>query len=351
MNALEWTGSKVRFIDQTRLPGEEIFVETDDYRVLCEAIRTLRIRGAPAIGVAAAFGAVLAVRGKQFGTAEEMKRVLDAAAAELASTRPTAVNLFRALARMQAAARPETIQDPEILLVRLQDEAMAILNEDVDACRRIGEFGAGLLSSGVTVLTHCNAGGLATAGSGTALSVITTAARQGKINRVYVDETRPLLQGARLTAWELMKEGIRVVLITDNVAGTVLRQGKVQAVIVGADRIASNGDTANKIGSYPLAVLASRHHVPFYVAAPTSTIDPATSDGEHIPIEERNGIEVTTFGGTRVAPEGVEVYAPAFDVTPSTLITAIITERGVIEAPYAPTLESLACTPAGGAST
>jgi methylthioribose-1-phosphate isomerase len=350
MKALEWTGRKVRFIDQTRLPGEEIFVETDDYRVLCEAIRSLRIRGAPAIGVAAAFGALLAVRGKRFATADGMKQALDAAAAELASTRPTAVNLFRALHRMKEAGE-ESKKEPDALLVRLQDEAMAIQQEDIDACRRIGELGAELLRSGSAILTHCNAGGLATAGSGTALSVITTAARQGKIDRVYVDETRPLLQGARLTAWELMKEQIRVVLITDSTAGTVLRQGKVQAVIVGADRIAANGDTANKIGSYPLAVLASRHHVPFYIAAPTSTIDPGTPDGEHIPIEERNGVEITSFGGTRVAPERVEVYAPAFDVTPSSLITAIITERGVIGAPYAPGLESQVRAPAGGVHT
>jgi methylthioribose-1-phosphate isomerase len=350
MKALEWTGGKVRFIDQTRLPGEEVFVETDDYRVLCEAIRSLRIRGAPAIGVAAAFGALMAVRGKRFTTADEMKRALDTASTELASTRPTAVNLFRALHRMKEAEQ-ESKEGPDALLVRLQDEAMAILQEDIDACRRIGELGADLLPSGAAILTHCNAGGLATAGSGTALSVITTAARQGKIDRVYVDETRPLLQGARLTAWELLKDRIRVVLITDGTAGTVLRQGKVQAVIVGADRIAANGDTANKIGSYPLAVLASRHHVPFYVAAPTSTIDPGTPDGEHIPIEERNGLEVASFGGTRVAPEGVEVYAPAFDVTPSSLITAIITERGVIRAPFARALESQVRAPAAGVHT
>jgi methylthioribose-1-phosphate isomerase len=348
MRAIEWDGKRLRFIDQTHLPVEEIYVETDDYRVLCEAIRSLRIRGAPAIGVAAGFGVLLAALAVKPFTAEGVRSAAEAAATELSSTRPTAVNLFRAIDRMRTALHLDRADDPQSLVRRLRDEAVDIMQEDVESCRRIGEFGAQLLQAHSTVLTHCNAGGLATAGNGTALSVITTAARDGKIDCVYVDETRPLLQGARLTTWELLHEGIRVILITDTSAATVLRQGKVSAVLVGADRIAANGDTANKIGTYPLAVVAERHHIPLYVAAPTSTIDFVTRNGEQIPIEERNAAEVTSFGGTRVAPAGVEVFAPAFDVTPAHLITAFITERGIIRPPYETALEAVSDDPAVG---
>jgi methylthioribose-1-phosphate isomerase len=242
---------------------------------------------------------------------------MNEAVSYLTSTRPTAVNLFTALQRMRRAVDGGESFPPSELLRRLREEALAIHREDVESCRRIGMLGAALIQPGTSVLTHCNAGALATAGEGTALSVITSAAREGKITRVYADETRPLLQGARLTAWELVRQGIEVVLITDSTAATVLRQGKVQAVIVGSDRIAANGDVANKIGTYPLAVLAARHGVPFYVAAPTSTIDPATPDGGGIPIEERPPEEVTHIGGLRIAAAGVKVFAPAFDVTPA----------------------------------
>ena len=329
-----WVEGKVRFIDQTRLPAEEIYAETADYRVVGEAITSLRIRGAPAIGVAAAFGVLAAVTGKEFPSARDFLSAMNEAVSSLASTRPTAVNLFAALQRMRHAVDGGESFPPSELLRRVREEALAIQREDVESCRRIGTLGAELIRPGTSVLTHCNAGALATAGEGTALSVITAAAREGKVTRVYVDETRPLLQGARLTAWELVRQGIEVVLMTDSTAATVLRQGKVQAVIVGADRIAANGDAANKIGTYPLSVLAARHGIPFYVAAPTSTIDPATPDGDGIPIEERPSEEVTHIGGRRIAAAGVKVFAPAFDVTPASLITAIITEKAVLRPPY-----------------
>ncbi len=339
MTAVAWNGGTLRFLDQTLLPHEETYIETRDVRVVAEAIATLRIRGAPAIGVAAAFGLVLALT--PGSTLVDMRRQLSEARKKLAGTRPTAVNLFHALERMQRTADciPERTS-PEDFRNALLDQALEIQREDIEACRRIGEFGASLIAPHSSVLTHCNAGALATAGQGTALSVITTAAGQGKIVRVYADETRPLLQGARLTSWELVKAGIEVVLITDNTAGWVLRKGKVQAVVVGADRIARNGDTANKIGTYPLAVLARRHGVPFYVAAPTSTLDAAIDTGEEIVIEERDPAEVTHVAGRSIAPEGVNVFAPAFDVTPNDLITAIVSEKGIAHPPF---VESLTC--------
>jgi methylthioribose-1-phosphate isomerase len=340
MNTIEWLDGKIRFLDQTRLPSEEVYVETDRIPVLAEAIRSLRIRGAPAIGVAAGFGMLLAVDGRQFATADELRSTLEATATILESTRPTAVNLFAAIARMRRVVAAASGAGVVELLTRLRMEAMVIYREDVESCRRIGEIGAELLKPGSTVLTHCNAGALAAAGEGTALAVITTAARQGKITRVYVDETRPLFQGARLTAWELVKKGIEAVLITDSTAGSVIQSGRVHAVVVGADRIAANGDTANKIGTYPLAVLAAANRVPFYVAAPTSTIDITLPDGSQIPIEERRPEEVTHIGGVRVAADGVIVYAPAFDVTPASLITGIITEQGVLTAPYPKSIAS-----------
>ncbi len=339
MTAVAWNGGTFRFLDQTLLPHEEKYIDTCDHRVVAEAIAALRIRGAPAIGVAAAFGLVLALT--PGSTLAEMRRQLSEARKTLAGTRPTAVNLFHALERMQRTADclPERTS-PEDFRKALLEQALEIQQEDIEACRKIGQFGASLIVPHSSVLTHCNAGALATAGQGTALSVITTAAGQGKIVRVYADETRPLLQGARLTSWELVKAGIDVVLITDNTAGWVLRKGKVQAVVVGADRIARNGDTANKIGTYPLAVLARRHGVPFYVAAPTSTLDAAIGTGEDIVIEERDPAEVTHVAGKRIAPEGVNVFAPAFDVTPNDLITAIVSEKGIAHPPFA---ESLAC--------
>ncbi|HTS00774.1 MAG TPA: S-methyl-5-thioribose-1-phosphate isomerase [Bacteroidota bacterium] len=341
MTTLRWSDGRLSFLDQTRLPAEEITVTTDDYRVVCEAIRALRIRGAPAIGVAAAFALVLAARASGATDAAGCRAAVQAASGAIAATRPTAVNLFAALGRMERAACHAAGGTAAGVVAALEAEAIAVRDEDVASCRAIGANGARLIAPGSSLLTHCNAGALATAGEGTALAVIAEAARRGNVVRVFVDETRPLLQGARLTAWELVALGIETVLITDSTAGTVLARGDVQAVVVGADRIAANGDTANKVGTYPLAVLAARHGVPFYVAAPTSTIDPALASGEGIPIEEREAAEVTDIGGKRIAARGVRVFAPAFDVTPAALLGAIITERGVARAPYGPAIAGL----------
>jgi methylthioribose-1-phosphate isomerase len=349
MTTIDWHEGKVRFIDQTRLPADEVYVETDDYRVVGDAIKRLAIRGAPAIGVAAAFALVLAMKNHALRTPRAREAEFSNAADLLSRTRPTAVNLFNAISRMKLAFALISHDDPETSRVRMLEEARAIQREDVDACRKIGEYGATLIQPASSLLTHCNAGALATAGAGTALSVITTAAKQGKVTRVYVDETRPLLQGARLTSWELVNEGLEVVLITDNTAGWLMQQRRVETVIVGADRVVANGDVANKIGTYPLAVLAARHGIPFYVAIPTSTIDVQTASGSDIPIEERAKEEVTYFGGVRVAAEGVLVYAPAFDVTPHELVTAIITEQGIVRPPYAESLAALKRTTAGSA--
>jgi methylthioribose-1-phosphate isomerase len=334
MKAVDWIDGTVRFIDQTLLPAEERFVITNDIQVIAEAIRSLRIRGAPAIGVAAAFGLVLGLRSPDSPDGSSLALRFDRAARLLGSTRPTAVNLFNVLNRMRGVLQAVSGVGDREAIQQLEREARVIQAEDIEACHRIGELGAALLNAGTSVLTHCNAGALATAGDGTALSVVTTAHRQGKIRQVYVDETRPLFQGARLTSWELLRAGIEVVLITDSTAASVLREGRVQAVIVGADRIAANGDTANKVGTYPLAVLAQRHNVPMYVAAPVSTLDPHTLTGNDIPIEERDPSEVTQVAGIRIAPEGVRTYTPAFDVTPHELISAIITDRGVLRPPY-----------------
>lgn len=334
MRAIDWVDGQCVFLDQTLLPHEERFVATDDVAVIAEAIRALRIRGAPAIGVAAGFGvAAEAARAAADPDASDPRRIHDAIAL-LAATRPTAVNLFHALARMRMVLEREEHGDPHTRAARLLAEARAIQDEDIRACERIGRNGSALLGENATLMTHCNAGALATAGIGTALGVILTAARQGKVVRVFVDETRPLLQGARLTAWELHRAGVPVVLITDNAAGSVMRERGIDAVFVGADRIAANGDTANKIGTYPLAVLARHHGVPFYVAAPLSTIDRTLTDGQAIPIEERDPAEVTRCGGTIVAPDGIGVYAPAFDVTPNELITGIVTEVAVLGPPF-----------------
>jgi methylthioribose-1-phosphate isomerase len=316
VSPLRWNGRSLSLLDQRRLPAEEIWLDYLDAPAVAEAIRTMVVRGAPAIGVAAAFGMALAALGG---------RDLDEAAEVLKRSRPTAVNLAWAVDRMRAAGDDAA---------RLVEEAEAIFREDVAANMRMGRFGAELLGTDATVLTHCNAGALATGGYGTALGVIRAAVEQGKNVAVFADETRPYLQGARLTAWELQRDGIDVTLITDSMSGHFFQQGKFDAVIVGADRIAANGDTANKIGTYTVAVLASAHGVPFYVAAPLSTIDPACPDGSQIPIEERSALEVVDIFGARVAPEGISVRHPAFDVTPNRLITAIVTERGVLRPPF-----------------
>jgi methylthioribose-1-phosphate isomerase len=334
MRAVDWVNGKLRYIDQTQLPEHEVYIETDRLDVVARAIRRLEIRGAPAIGVAAAFGVLLADTARESGHPTDARVRYLSAIAELASTRPTAVNLFTALKRMRTVVDGSSGEDPADLASALEAEARAIQAEDIRACERLGELGAALLPQGCSVLTHCNAGALATAGDGTALSVVFAAARQGKIIRVFVDETRPLLQGARLTSWELVRAGIPAVLITDSAAGTVLARGLVQAVLVGADRIAANGDAANKVGTYPLAVLARRHGVPFYVVAPVSTVDLSAAAGGDIPIEERAAEEVTHWGGRRVAAEGVSVFSPAFDVTPNELITAIVTDTGVLYPPF-----------------
>jgi methylthioribose-1-phosphate isomerase len=328
---VSWRDGRVRLIDQTRLPHEVVWLEIDDERVLADAIREMRVRGAPAIGAAAAFGLALAAAASSATTVSALQADLAAAAERLRATRPTAVNLFWAIDRTLAAAVGET---PDDIRAAVLAEAWRIADEDVAACRAIGQLGAALLPEGATVLTHCNAGALATVDYGTALGVIRAGWEQGRVRRVFVDETRPLLQGARLTAWELAQDGIPLTLITDTMAGHFLRRGAVSAVVVGADRVAANGDVANKIGTYSLAVLAKENGVPFYVAAPTSTIDLATPSGDTIPIEERRPEEVTAFGGCPVAPAGIEVANPAFDVTPHRYVTAIVTEVAVVRPPF-----------------
>ncbi len=345
MRAVDWVDDKVCFVDQTRLPSEERLIETSDYRTVAEAIRTLRIRGAPAIGVAAAFAMVLPFQSIPAGSTD-WEASWHEAHTLLSRSRPTAVNLFNALSIMKRVADSFRGSRAGIVRAALLGEALALQQQDVEACSQIGKRGAELLSEGATVLTHCNTGMLATAGEGTALSIIKTAARQGKIRGVFVDETRPLLQGARLTMWELKREGIPATLITDGTAGMVLRDNPVSAVIVGADRIARNGDTANKIGTYALAVLAHHHHVPFYIAAPSSTFDQEAASGADIPIELRDPDDVVRIGNVKIAPEGVSVYAPAFDVTPADLITAIVTEHAVLTPPFHRSIPEMFAQPA-----
>ena len=331
-----WVGTArdghVRLIDQTLLPGAFERIDCRDVPSVWEAIKCLRVRGAPAIGIAAAYGAVLGARSGGLGSVDAVDAALREASAYLRTSRPTAVNLFWALDRMErvADAQAPGAGTGEVLLGRLLDEARAIDREDRETCRAIGRHGAALLSKGQGVLTHCNAGGLATADYGTALAVVFAAAEQGKAVHVFADETRPLLQGARLTAWELQRRGIPVTLICDNMAAQVMKEGRVQAVVVGADRIAANGDTANKIGTYSVALAAKAHDVPFYVAAPSSTFDLTLDDGSGIPIEQRDPREITHGFGLATAPDGIDVYNPAFDVTPAHLISGIITERGLI---------------------
>jgi methylthioribose-1-phosphate isomerase len=337
-----WEGGRMRIVDQTLLPGEFKYVFCDTVEEVWEAIKNLRVRGAPAIGIAAALGVLVGTRGASYETAEELESKVLEVADYLATSRPTAVNLFWALDRMKGVVAAKKDKPPRVVMDLLEAEAVSILEEDKATCRAIGKFGAELVKDGDGILTHCNAGGLATADYGTALAVIFAAHEQGKRVRVYADETRPLLQGARLTTWELMHAGIDVTLICDNMAAVVMREGKVHLVVVGADRIAGNGDTANKIGTYGVALLARAHSVPFYVAAPLSTFDLSLSSGDEIPIEERAPEEVTQGFGKRTAPEGVKVYCPAFDVTPADLVTAFITEKGVIRPPYTESIGKLA---------
>lgn len=334
VKTIEWLGDAVRLIDQTRLPLELVHKETRDYRDVAESIRRLEVRGAPAIGVAAAMGIALAALEYRALDLAKFRAGVASAAGVLNSTRPTAVNLCWAVGRMLEVLIDRSVSDPEEAVRRLTAEALAIYEEDRELSRRIGEHGADLIEDGDGVLTHCNAGGLATAEYGTALAVIFAAVEQGKKIRAFADETRPLLQGARLTTWEFMRRGIDVTLLCDSAAASAMARGWVTKVIVGADRIARNGDVANKIGTFPLALAAREHGIPFYVAAPFSTLDPALRSGADIPIEERDGSEVTDIQGVRVAPPGVSVYNPAFDVTPCHLVTAIVTDAGVFRAPY-----------------
>jgi methylthioribose-1-phosphate isomerase len=344
---IEWTEQGVRMIDQTRLPGEEIYRTYTDYREVAEAIRSMVIRGAPAIGVAAAMGIAVGVKNSGAKNAAELQAEFEVIASTLAKTRPTAVNLFWAINRMRDVFKKSLSchhTDAQVLTmvrVALEEEAKRILAEDIAINEAMGRHGADLMPDVGTVLTHCNAGALATGGYGTALGVIRAAVGAGKKIKVFADETRPFLQGARLTAWELAKDHIPVTIITDNMAGHFMKQGEIRAVIVGADRIASNGDTANKIGTYSVAVLAHENGIPFYVAAPLSTIDMSLASGEQIPIEERSSAEVTHLAGVAIAPSEVPARHPAFDVTPQRYITAIITERGVARAPFTDSLHAL----------
>jgi len=342
IKTLEWTDAGVRFIDQTRLPTEEVYVTCRDYREVATAIRDMIVRGAPAIGVAAAMGVALGVRNSSAESPASLRREFAEICTTLAATRPTAVNLFWAIRRMQD--RFEELADAPVDEIKrsLIDQAQQMYAADIAACQALGRNGAVLLPSSGGVLTHCNAGALATCGYGTALGVIRAAVEAGKQIHVFADETRPFLQGSRLTAWELMKDGIPTTVISDSMAGVMMKQGKIGAVVVGADRIAANGDVANKVGTYTVAVLAKEHGIPFYVAAPWSTIDMATADGEHIPIEQRSAREVTHIAGRQIAPDGVRVENPAFDVTPHRYVTAIVTERGIAQSPYPQSLEKLA---------
>jgi methylthioribose-1-phosphate isomerase len=341
IKTLEWTDDGVRFIDQTKLPTEEVYVTCRDYEEVATAIRDMIVRGAPAIGVAAAMGIALGVRDAEGDHVSELRRNFVQICDTMGETRPTAVNLFWAIRRMQD--RFEQLSELPVAQIKqaMITEAQRMYVEDIAANEAMGRHGAVLLPSTGGVLTHCNAGALATCGYGTALGVIRAAVESGKKIHVYADETRPFLQGSRLTAWELMKDNIPTTVISDNMAGAMMRQGKIGAVIVGADRIAANGDVANKIGTYTVAVLAKEHGLPMYVAAPWSTVDMETPDGSRIPIEQRSSREVTHIAGKQMTPNGVKIENPAFDVTPNQYVTAIITERGVAKAPYGDSLKKL----------
>ena len=342
ISTLEWTSEGVRFLDQTRLPLEESYVLATTYQQVAEVIVTMVVRGAPAIGVSAAMGIALGLQRSAAGDISGLTADLDVISRTLAATRPTAVNLFWAIERMGRRYH-ELIQHKSTSLAAVRAgmiaEAKTMFDEDIAACRALGQHGADLMPrDGGGVLTHCNAGALATCGYGTALGVIRAAVEDGHLLHVYADETRPFLQGARLTAWELLHDNIPTTVICDNMAASLMRQGKLQAVVVGADRIAANGDVANKIGTYGVAVLAREHGIPFYVAAPWSTIDLDTPTGDDIPIEQRSAIEVTHHAGKQLTPHDAGIWNPAFDVTPAKYVTAIITERGVLRAPYAKSL-------------
>ncbi len=337
---VSWEEEAVVMIDQRRLPEEQVFLRCRDHREVAEAIRGMAIRGAPAIGVAAALGVALGVRGTP-AEGPSLQAAFEGICEELRATRPTAVNLFWAIERMRRRFTEAFPRGGAVLRAALLEEALAIQAEDLESCRRMGDLGASLVPEGARILTHCNAGALATAGYGTALGVVRSAARQGKVRNVFADETRPYLQGARLTTWELAQDGIPATLITDSTAGHLMATHEVDLVLVGADRIAANGDVANKIGTYTLAVLAKENNLPFLVAAPASTFDLQTPSGDGIPIEERASAEVTHHGGRRLAPEGVRVRNPAFDVTPHRFVTAIISELGIARPPYTETLRSL----------
>jgi methylthioribose-1-phosphate isomerase len=353
IKTIEWTDEGIRMLDQRLLPVEEKYLILRSYEEVAEAIKKMVVRGAPAIGVSAAMGLALGASQSVGTSVADLEDDFDYMCQVMSETRPTAVNLFWAIERMRERFRREKTNtgETEKIKARLVEEALSIFREDLEANRALGRFGAELLSDGDTVLTHCNAGALATAGDyGTALGVIRGAIDAGKRIAVIADETRPFLQGLRLTAWELAQDNIPVTVITDNMAGHVMKSGKVNAVVVGADRIAANGDTANKIGTYMVAVLARKHNIPFYVAAPISTLDLSLKSGEEIPIEERDRKEVTHIKGHQLAPDGVGVQNPAFDITPNDLITAIITDKGVARAPYVNTLQGLVGTNAVGSN-
>jgi methylthioribose-1-phosphate isomerase len=344
IQTLEWTDGGVVFIDQTKLPTEEVYVTCTTHQQVADVIRNMVVRGAPAIGVAAAMGIALGVKNSKAENGAELKKEFDQVCETIRQTRPTAVNLFWAIRRMGEKFETLRVRPISQLKQALIEEAQRMHAEDIAANQAMGRHGASLMPDSGGVLTHCNAGALATAGYGTALGVIRAAVEQGKKIHVYADETRPFLQGSRLTAWELMKDGIPTTVISDNMAGVMMQQGKIGAIVVGADRIAANGDVANKIGTYTVAVLAKEHGIPFYVAAPISTVDLETPDGRGIPIEQRNSREVTHIAGKQMVPDGVGIENPAFDVTPAKYVTAIITERGVARAPYIESLRALEST-------
>jgi methylthioribose-1-phosphate isomerase len=342
IQTLEWTSRGVVFIDQTKLPTEEVYVTCTTHQQVADAIRNMIVRGAPAIGVAAAMGIALGVKNSQADNVSDLKQEFDQICEAIRQTRPTAVNLFWAIRRMQEKFETLRIRPVAQIQQALIEEAQRMHAEDIAANQAMGRHGAALMPSSGGVLTHCNAGALATAGYGTALGVIRAAVEAGKKIHVYADETRPFLQGSRLTAWELMKDGIPTTVISDNMAGVMMQQGKIGAIVVGADRIAANGDVANKVGTYTVAVMAKEHGIPFYVAAPISTVDLATPEGSKIPIEQRNAREVTHIAGKQMTPDGVGIENPAFDVTPAKYVTAIVTERGIARAPYEESLRELA---------
>jgi len=342
IQTLEWTDHGVRFLDQTKLPSEETYVTCKTHEQVADVIRNMVVRGAPAIGVAAGMGIALGVSNSKAESTGDLKRDFDQVCDVIGKTRPTAVNLFWAIRRMQEKFERVRIRPIPQIKQALIEEAQRMHAEDIAANQAMGRHGAALMPASGGVLTHCNAGALATAGYGTALGVIRAAVEQGKKIHVYADETRPFLQGSRLTAWELMKDGIPTTVISDNMAGAIMRQGKIKAIVVGADRIAANGDVANKIGTYTVAVLAKEHSIPFYVAAPISTVDLACPDGSQIPIEQRNAKEVTHIAGKQMVPDGVSIENPAFDVTPAEYIAAIITEKGIARAPFDNSLRKLA---------